>query len=245
MDIASLVIALLFLAVTMTAGYGLFYLTVGRQLRARKAAATDRAKPVKKETKEEKDAGIARDAYCYPKINDTMGFDFVRVIQVDGPSSGKEEKAVSWESSSSAFLVPSRPAVTAMSGRGEDDAEPPFRRDDGPRRAAPGRAGEDDPEYSGGTFVDGMSADDFLADLQMLHDMSLPESPSAYHDEEEDIALLARGMEKGMIVDDGEEDDGFGDVMDAVQGMSFEDLYDEAAMEESNRKAEELMTMLD
>lgn len=47
--------------------------------------------------------GVEKDAYCYPRINDVMGFEFVKVVKVPseltGTGSDKEQGLPSWEKS--------------------------------------------------------------------------------------------------------------------------------------------------
>ena len=67
--------------------------------------------------------GVGKDAYCYPSINDVMGFEFVSVVKVDkslapaGEKQPKEEPRRSWEESQG--IGTKRVSVTAVEN-GED-----------------------------------------------------------------------------------------------------------------------------
>lgn len=83
----AIVIAFVLFLLTFSLGYVL--------LRARRSAAAARRGKTQKEKKEDGENaqkekprpagrwGVSKDSYCYPKINDMMDYEFVKVIQVD------------------------------------------------------------------------------------------------------------------------------------------------------------------
>lgn len=83
-----LIAAVLFIA-TLLASYVIWYIIRGRRLRERDAARmqaeTGRKNP--KSGKKPKAAkgkwGVKKDSYCYPEMNDVMGYEFISVVQVD------------------------------------------------------------------------------------------------------------------------------------------------------------------
>lgn len=84
----AIVIAFVLFLLTFSLGYVL--------LRARRSAAARRRQAAPEEKKKDADAagekekprpagrwGVSKDSYCYPKINDMMDYEFVKVVQVD------------------------------------------------------------------------------------------------------------------------------------------------------------------
>ena len=71
----SLVIALLLMFVTLALGYIAWYLLWGKHHK-------EQNKESSPQISEQFISSMDRKAYCYPKINDVMGFDFISVVKV-------------------------------------------------------------------------------------------------------------------------------------------------------------------
>ncbi len=87
----NLAIALALAVLTLFGGYAFWYILRGKRLREKKEQYDNKnnnsASPDSSETH---DWGVDKDSYCYPKINDTMGYQFVTIIPVDPVLLGKE-----------------------------------------------------------------------------------------------------------------------------------------------------------
>jgi Cobalamin biosynthesis protein CobT (nicotinate-mononucleotide:5, 6-dimethylbenzimidazole phosphoribosyltransferase) len=83
----NLVLALAMSLMTFFGGYAVWYVLRGRHRKlARRKAAEERAdaadgRPA--EPRREGRWGVGRDSYCYPKINDAMGYEFIKIVHVD------------------------------------------------------------------------------------------------------------------------------------------------------------------
>lgn len=99
-----LIAAILFLFVTACM---IFMLALARRGRKKKKIqdVQQEADPEEKTAKSKKKKqrwGVDKDAYCYPHINDVMGFEFVKVIKVEGTNKAQapgNEPATDWEHS--------------------------------------------------------------------------------------------------------------------------------------------------
>ena len=70
--------------------------------------------------------GVDKNAYCYPKINDVMGFEFVKVVKVNQDSSSVQQKAdnkPSWEESRG---IGGLTAISSTETRQEREEDEPY-----------------------------------------------------------------------------------------------------------------------
>ena len=83
----NLVLALAMALMTFFGGYTVWYVLRGRHRKqARRKAAEERAGAadgIPAEPHREGRWGVGRDSYCYPKINDAMGYEFIKIVHVD------------------------------------------------------------------------------------------------------------------------------------------------------------------
>lgn len=147
------VASLLFLG-TLFAAYVAWYLFRGRHLRRRKAmettarSASARADKARNERPGEKQRPIGRDSYCYPKINDVMGYDFVNVVSVpeeltrpktqrsrqDEPDKDAEAVTMNWNASMGMGLVTESDTAVRTGGSDRTRDENPSEDDTYPDR---------------------------------------------------------------------------------------------------------------
>lgn len=229
-----IIAVLLFLGTLLTAYVG-WYVFRGRHDRKRKAledlarTANERATRAKKKSEPKKgkdgDWQVDKGAYCYPAINDVMGYDFVKVVKVpehltapkDPPKPAREEteeKHNDWASSSGTGLVTeSNDAVTTTSyggrrNRTEEDetfpASAPARETDQGRQQV-------ESEVADSTVTSEISSED-LQDMQNMQSWPVK-------DESDNVAIEEELMRQ--LQDD----------PDSVEEI------DEAAWEENERVA--------
>ncbi len=100
----SFLIALLLFAITSLGLYAIWYIVRGKHV-ADKKAQEKREKETKARTKKKeprREEGIGKDSYCYPKINDVMGYELVKVVNVpkaltfEGVSEEPKPKEKTW-----------------------------------------------------------------------------------------------------------------------------------------------------
>ena len=104
----NLFLAIFLFSLTTAAGYVVWYVIRGqrdREMRKRRGLKPDdEAQEPSKKAKKKLKWGLEKDAYCYPDINDVMGYEFVSVIKVPGEltknqkaATKQEEKRPTWE----------------------------------------------------------------------------------------------------------------------------------------------------
>lgn len=119
--LAVIAIALALNVLTLAGGYALWYLFRGRRRKRRGEAGEA---PDERKASHGGWGGYGKDSYCYPKINDMMGFEFVKVVRVPeeltiGP--GKEEDKTSTEKAKPADRATGMRQVSVRAvGAGED-----------------------------------------------------------------------------------------------------------------------------
>lgn len=138
-----LTIATLLFLGTVFAAYLAWYLFRGRHLRRRRALEaaaetnTRKSDKVLRKASGEKVSKVGKDSYCYPKINDVMGYEFVNVVSVpeeltlpkqhqpvqEEPENPADTCQQSWgRSSGTGFVTESNTAVsTSGSARRQTD----------------------------------------------------------------------------------------------------------------------------
>ena len=198
--------------------------------------------------------GVPRDSYCYPEINDVMGFDFVKVVRVDDALTGKaaaREEAAKREGKAWLGTHGIRPgtvsAVTAeRRGADEDQTYGDEESKEDRMRAAGVNIQEDDDDNGGGD----LAPDDLIATE------SIPgfaegwadrdDVTESYYDQMVDI--MRDGEERGVIEEpaDREESDRIarqGDALDKYlqAQMAFEEANEsDEAMDQSDEIMREL-----
>ena len=149
----NIIIAVILFLLTSLLGYISWYILRGRSKKEKamhKAAEKDRQKKKSQGSEESQPSAIGRESYCYPEINDVMGYDFISVVNVPDELLGiakKVEDKPDWGSSQSSGL-------TAVSSTVEEDPDTPrIQPDERPavRKAQSRRAGQEnqpkEPEY--------------------------------------------------------------------------------------------------
>lgn len=113
--IKTVVIAVALSLLTFVCGYLLWYIFRGsRRRRARGLAPMKGSEePKEEETDTVGPWGFGKDAYCYPKINDVMGFDFVKVVKVPDELRGVKGGKRVTDSPAQLDAGAARPTVTA------------------------------------------------------------------------------------------------------------------------------------
>ena len=101
--------ALLFILVSIIV-YITWYILYGRARKERKALENAAGKKKDKEPAYA-DETYGKDSYCYPKINDVMGYEFVSVVRVPEEllKDDEPEEEESWEKSTSLGLTAVKP----------------------------------------------------------------------------------------------------------------------------------------
>lgn len=124
--------ALALLTVIIT--YSSWYVVRGRHRKERAARNTSEAKPQPKEEKEKQK--LPKDSYCYPAINDVMGFEFISVVDVPGELLQLEpEKPADWSESKGIGLQ----GVAGTTQQDDDDEDSPHLPDEQLGKAVPRR----------------------------------------------------------------------------------------------------------
>ena len=105
----NLFLAIFLFSLTTASGYVVWYIIRGQRDREMREIRNlnpddDAQEPSKKAKKKKLKWGLEKDAYCYPDINDVMGYEFVSVIKVPGEltknqkaAQKPEEKRPTWE----------------------------------------------------------------------------------------------------------------------------------------------------
>ncbi len=125
----AIVIAFVLFLLTFSLGYVL--------LRARRSAAAARRGKTLKEKKENEGNtqkekprpagrwGVCKDSYCYPKINDMMDYEFVKVVQVDEKLrpvfKKKEDLSQPGQEEKNTETPAIRPSISAVSSEQRND----------------------------------------------------------------------------------------------------------------------------
>jgi hypothetical protein len=85
-----IIVAFLLFVATLVVSYVIWYAIRGRRLRERDAALKaaekkGRAEGARKKAKSSAKGkwGVGKDSYCYPGMNDVMGYEFISVVKVD------------------------------------------------------------------------------------------------------------------------------------------------------------------
>lgn len=140
----NIVIASVLFILTLGLVYAFWYVVRGRRkvqnaATEKKPSPEEQAQAEETETKKRKE-GYSRDDYCYPKINDIMGYDFVKVVEVPehlrpkkdaAPAEPEEKHVPSWDKGSSSGMhavegddvkdeVPAAVEATSAEARQED-----------------------------------------------------------------------------------------------------------------------------
>lgn len=132
----NIIIAIVLFLMTSLTGYILWYIVRGHSKREtvnESKNGQDKGKTNKKEPGTDNNGKISKDAYCYPKINDVMGYEFVTVVNIppeltqDKPKT--TQKVEDWSSSSGIGLQ----AVSGQEGINDDGNEAPMISDDDSR----------------------------------------------------------------------------------------------------------------
>lgn len=132
------------LIATLVLAYAVWYIVRGRYIRQRNEAMKEAARKKGPGTAKARDGDWKKDkgSYCYPSINDVMGYGFVNVVKVSDDSFTPSlpegdpiavKKEPTWDQSSGTGLkTESNGAVTAVSSdRSRRDPDEPFpERDD-------------------------------------------------------------------------------------------------------------------
>lgn len=131
---------LLFLLTTLLL-YVFWYIVYGRKNRRRKEQqkeAGTKEQQGEKPSKSKNKWGVDKDAYCYPKINDVMGFEFVRVIKIDDDKNETpttdEPQRPSWEDSQG---IGGLTAVSTTETKQEQEEDEPYPETEKPQKAKP------------------------------------------------------------------------------------------------------------
>ena len=140
-DPISLVIAVLLVLLSSLIVYMTWYVIHGRKVRSRKAPEAD-AEPRGDKKHNKTRWGVDKDSYCYPSINDVMGFEFVKVVKVDDAQPAQQNEPnvkPSWEESRGAGLM----TVSSNETTQEREEDEPFPEAD-PWTGYKGRRNHDD-----------------------------------------------------------------------------------------------------
>lgn len=118
--LAVIAIALALNVLTLAGGYALWYLLRGRRRKRRDGAGEA---PDERKASHGGWGGYGKDSYCYPKINDMMGFEFVKVVRVPeeltiGP--GTEDKTSPEKAKPTDRATGMRQVSVRAVGAGED-----------------------------------------------------------------------------------------------------------------------------
>lgn len=255
----NLLIATILFLVTAASAYSLYYVLVGRHFKARRnGPASDREDVPDGPQDADRQTGISKDSYCYPKINDTMGYEFVKVIQIGAAHKEKEE--MTWDKSTSTIMSPTRPVVMTRGLEDEmDNDEPAYRGTETSEEigssdtSASDFDGNQEGEEEDNYVVRDTDGELYASDVDELKEMNefltangVPMSPAAASYENEDIIRYSRGLEEGAIIEDvAEPDERLFDALDHLQSMTFEQLTDDRDSDENERRAQELMTRIE
>ena len=133
--ILAAVLLFLFSSVFM---YIFWYIIFGRKQRKKGESSHEEPKHDNETTQKGK-WGVDKNAYCYPKINDVMGFEFVKVIKVNQETASSEKKPEAqptWEGSRG---IGGLTAVSSTEARQEREEDEPYPETDTGRRPAKAR----------------------------------------------------------------------------------------------------------
>lgn len=159
--------AAVLVAVTLVLAYVLWYIVRGRYVRQRKQALKAMAKgntPKREEPgKDDGDWKKHKGSYCYPSINEVMGYEFVKVVNVTEaepivpsgnpvmPAPVKEEQKTWGNSEGTGFTTQSNNAVSTISSDGDPrtPAEGETYPEEGTPGTSSGQTGDQSPEDDG------------------------------------------------------------------------------------------------
>lgn len=159
--------AAVLVAVTLVLAYVLWYIVRGRYVRQRKQALKAMAKgntPKREEPgKDDGDWKKHKGSYCYPSINEVMGYEFVKVVNVTEaepivpsgnpvmPAPVKEEQKTWGNSEGTGFTTQSNNAVSTISSDGDPrtPAEGETYPEEGTSGTPSGQTGDQSPEDDG------------------------------------------------------------------------------------------------
>lgn len=227
-----IIAALLAILTGPPAAYTLWYLLRGRYLKSKQK---DRKSPAGKEgaaepgTEGEEDAdasansrwGVKRDAYCYPKINDVMGFEFVGVIKVDDRIAGRvretadgagENKPAWGESQGIGTSLVKTRATTEQDAPDEDDFD--GYAEENERHAVPTPPADDLNPAVTDDEDDERDRDSYITP-EVLKDLTEMSRFGGWTHSEEDFEIsdddyakiLADGMDRGLVDSESAEDE--------------------------------------
>lgn len=138
----NIIVAVLLFVLTLLSAYIIWYVVRGRHLRERDAARQKAkakrddvpAKPTKHPRKGK--WGVEKDSYCYPEMNDVMGYEFISVVKIDeelrkdkkdGPGSvpagDTDESVKNWDKSQGIGLTSTPDSDTGKQIRDNDQDE--------------------------------------------------------------------------------------------------------------------------
>lgn len=123
----NLVIALAVFLLTLVPAYIVWYVVRGRHVRRKKQRKEEDRKKAEGREKKKGKWGVDKDSYCYPSMNDVMGYDFINVVQVpeelkqDNNGGVKEEKT--WDKSSGVGLTAVSHSKTSPERHGNEEEE--------------------------------------------------------------------------------------------------------------------------
>lgn len=124
--IANIIIASLLFLLTTALTYAAWYLVRGA--RRKKTALKEKDTTQQQDPQEQYDGAYGKQSYCYPKINEVMGYDFVTVVRVPlVQKAAPQPKRIAYDQTS--MIGFTNGAVTASSSA-QDEDEAMIREDD-------------------------------------------------------------------------------------------------------------------